>query len=169
MRRRGLRRGKTAQVAYPMCLEHIAAPNIALTQYRDAEAKFGQRLVDLDVLTSRTQDLAWDTRLLDALARPDVASTSDPTLSEWRARIGHDDWLNWFNADSTQVQLQQLRDLERISASLADTRAGRVRSARPRHSDERFAPGRRPPRAAVALHRRHDADTRSKWRNSNSA
>ncbi len=112
--------GKTAQVAYPMCLEHIAAPNIALTQYRDAEAKFGQRLVDLDVLTSRTQDLAWDTRLLDALARPDVASTSDPTLSEWRARIGHDDWLYWFNADSTQVQLQQLRDLERISASLTD-------------------------------------------------
>ncbi len=52
--------GKTAQVAYPMCLEHIAAPNVALTQYRNAEAKFEQRLVDLDVLTARTQDHAWN-------------------------------------------------------------------------------------------------------------
>jgi hypothetical protein len=112
--------GKTAQVAYPMCLEHIAAPNVALTQYRDAEARFERRLVDLDVLTARTQDRAWDARLLDALAQPAEVGASDPTLSEWRARIGHDDWLYWFNADSTQAQLLQLRDLERISASLAE-------------------------------------------------
>lgn len=112
--------GKTAQVAYPMCLEHIADPNVALTQYRDAEARFEQRLVDLGVLATRTQDHAWDARLLDALARPAETNVSDPTLSEWRARIGHDDWLYWFNADSTQAQLLQLRDLERISAALAD-------------------------------------------------
>jgi hypothetical protein len=112
--------GKTAQVAYPMCLEHIAPPNVALTQYRDAEVRFEQRLVDLDVLTARTQDRAWNARLLDALAQPAELGASDPTLSEWRARIGHDDWLYWFNADSTQAQLLQLRDLERISASLAE-------------------------------------------------
>ena len=112
--------GKTALVAYPMCLEHIAAPNVALTQYRDAEAKFGQRLVDLDVLTTRTQDLAWVARLLEAFARPAQEGTSDPTLSEWRARMGHDDWLYWLNADSTQADLMQLRDLEQISASLSD-------------------------------------------------
>ena len=112
--------GKTALVAYPMCLEHIAAPNVALTQYRDAEAKFGQRLVDLDVLTTRTQDLTWVARLLEAFARPAQEGTSDPTLSEWRARMGHDDWLYWLNADSTQADLTQLRDLEQISASLSD-------------------------------------------------
>ncbi len=111
--------GKTAQVAYPMCLEHIAAPNVVLAQYRNAELKFQQRLVDLDALTLRTKDLAWDGRLLDAFARDEV-DVSDPTLSEWRTRIGHDDWLYWLNSDSTQTQLRQLRALEQISLSLAD-------------------------------------------------
>jgi hypothetical protein len=111
--------GKTAQVAYPMCLEHIAPPDVVLAQYRDAELKFQQRIVDLDALTARTEDPVWDGRLLDAFARGE-ADVSDPTLSEWRTRIGHDDWLYWLNSDSTQAQLRQLRALEQISSSLAN-------------------------------------------------
>jgi hypothetical protein len=114
--------GKTAQVAYPMCLEHIAAPNVVLAQYRDAEAKFEQRLTDLDALMTLTGDSAWDARLLQAFAGAPETSvlSADPTLSEWRGRIGHDDWLYWLNADSTQLQLQQLRELEQMSAWLSN-------------------------------------------------
>jgi hypothetical protein len=140
--------GKTALVAYPMCLEHIAAPAVALAQYRDAEARFEQRLVDLDALLARTRDIAWDRGLVDAFARPpDASLRDDPALVEWRDRIGNDDWLMWLNADSTRAQLQELADLERISAALAagvpstfDARARALASAVVRAADDRRAP-----------------------------
>jgi hypothetical protein len=113
--------GKTAQVAYPMCLEHIAAPSMVLTHYRDAELNFKVRLGELDTLIARTEDPTWDAQLLEALTRSPrgLELRADPTLSEWRTRIGHDDWLYWFNADSTQQQLQELSELMRMSAWLS--------------------------------------------------
>jgi hypothetical protein len=112
--------GKTAQVAYPMCLEHIAAPGVVLAQYRDAQAKFEQRVADLDSLTRLTDDPAWMAALLASLEEPpNAALPHDPTVAQWRKQLGHDDWLYWFNADSTQTQFRELRELERISAWLA--------------------------------------------------
>ena len=140
--------GKTALVAYPMCLEHIAAPDVALAQYRDAEARFEQRLVDLEVLSSRTRDGTWDRGLVDAFTRaPDAALRDDPALVEWRERIGNDDWLMWLNADSTRAQLEDLAELQRISAWLAagvprpfDARARALAAAASRAADDRRAP-----------------------------
>jgi hypothetical protein len=112
--------GKTAQVAYPMCLEHIAAPTVVLAQYRDAQAKFEKRLADLDALTRNTDDPAWIAALLASLEEPPGAGLPhDPTIAQWRNQLGHDDWLYWFNADSTQKQFHELRELERISGWLA--------------------------------------------------
>ena len=138
--------GKTAQVAYPMCLEHIAAPNVVLAQYRNAEANFERRLTDLRTLTSRTADPSWDARLLHALAEPPDARVLrlDPTVLEWRDRLGHDDWLYWLNADSTQQNLQALRELERMSTRLSsavpaafDARARALAKTLSRLADDR--------------------------------
>ncbi len=117
--------GKTAQVAYPMCLEHIAAPNVVLAQYRDAQAKFERRLADLTELTRRTGDPVWIKSLLRSLEKPPHAALShDPTVAEWRGRLGHDDWLTWFNADATQAQFRELAELERMSSWLSSNVPG---------------------------------------------
>jgi hypothetical protein len=137
--------GKTAQVAYPMCLEHIAAPAVVLAQYRDAQTKFEQRVTELDALTRLIDDPAWMAALLGSLEEPpNAALPHDPTVMEWRNRLGHDDWLYWFNADSTQTQFGELRELERISAWLAtdapkalDSRARALEANAARLADDR--------------------------------
>ena len=139
--------GKTAWVAYPMCLEHIAAPDVALAQYRDAEARFERRIVDLDALLARTRDPIWDRGLVDVLARdPDPTLRRDPTLTEWRDRVGNDDWLVWLNAGATRSALQDLAYLDRISAWLAagvpsafESRARSLAAATARAANDRRA------------------------------
>ena len=112
--------GKTAQVAYPMCLEHIAAPDVVLAQYRDVQTKFERRMTDLDALARRTHDRSWVAALLHGLEEsPDAVLRRDPVVTEWRSRLGHDDWLYWFNADSTQTLFRELAELERIETRLS--------------------------------------------------
>jgi len=139
--------GKTAWVAYPMCLEHIAAPETALAQYRDAEARFERRVVDLDTLLARTRDPVWNRGLVDVLVRdPDQTLRRDPTLTEWRDRVGNDDWLVWLNAGATRTALQDLAYLDRISAWLAagvpsafEARARSLAAAAARAANDRRA------------------------------
>jgi len=112
--------GKAAQVGYPLSLESVAGPAVALTQYRLSEANFEQRLRDLTTLAARTDDPSWDTRLLRGLADlPDAAPPLDLVVQEWRDRLGHDDWLVWLYADQTQLLLQQWQDLDRMATWLS--------------------------------------------------
>ena len=112
--------GKVAQVAYPLSLESTAGPEVALGEYRRAEANFEHRLRDLTTLVARTEDPSWDAQLLRGLANlADAAPPLDPIVQEWRDRLGHDDWLVWLHADQTQWLLQQWRDLDGMGTWLA--------------------------------------------------
>jgi hypothetical protein len=115
--------GKAAQVAYPQSLENVAGPQVALKEYRRAETNFERRLDDLQTLAARTADPAWDTRLLRGLANlPDAPL--DSAVSEWRTRLGHDDWLAWLSTDETQLLLGEWRELDAMTAWLATPGAG---------------------------------------------
>lgn len=106
---------KTAQLGYPICLENLGKPRVALNQYRLAEANFTQRLEQLRTLSARMEDVEWKRRLIHAFAKlPDDELSSDPTLQSWRDGLGHDDWFAWLTSAEVQRLLQDLRELERM-------------------------------------------------------
>ncbi len=113
--------GKTAELGYPLSLENMDQPRIALTQYRVAEATITQRQRDLSNLAARVEDADWNRRLIRALERlPESESSSDPTLQAWREGLGHDDWFAWLTSDDVQRLLQELRELDHMMTWSSD-------------------------------------------------
>jgi hypothetical protein len=103
----------TAQLAFPMSLEHMASRELALTNYRAAEQNFENRLVSLQAIAAQAEDPVWVGGLLKVFAQPDDDSdaTANNVLDEWRRTLGHTDWLEWLAAEDVHELLLQWREL----------------------------------------------------------
>jgi len=105
----------TAQLGFPMSLEHMKSRELALTNYRAAETTFQNRLDDLQNVALRAQDPQWIGGLLAVFAQPDGDDTTDKVMSEWRKSLGHTDWLEWLATEDVQQLLSEWRQLRSMS------------------------------------------------------
>ena len=105
----------TAQLGFPMSLEHMASRGQALTHYRAAEANFEGRLAQLQTVATRAEDPVWVGGLLQVFAQPDGDAKSSGLMEEWRRTLGHTDWLEWLAAEDVQELLLQWRELHAMA------------------------------------------------------
>jgi len=105
----------TAQLGFPMSLEHMASRGQALTHYRTAEANFEGRLAELQSVAARAEDPVWVGGLLQVFAQPDGDAKSGGVMDEWRRTLGHTDWLEWLAAEDVQELLLQWRELHAMA------------------------------------------------------
>jgi hypothetical protein len=110
--------GVTARLALPLSLEHIAAPESALAQFRVAESAYLARLNDLGRLTRQLDDAEWVATLLRSMARAFLGGAPNRTLREFQDALGHQEWTQWFAAQDVQARLAQLPALDRMIAWL---------------------------------------------------
>ena len=102
----------TAQLGFPMSLEHMSSRELALTNYRAAEANFEGRLGELQSVAQRAEDPVWVGGLLQVFAQPqDDEKTTNAVMDEWRQSLGHTDWLEWLATEDVQELLLQWREL----------------------------------------------------------
>jgi tetratricopeptide (TPR) repeat protein len=101
----------TAQLGFPMSLEHMSSRELALTNYRAAEANFENRLTELHGISARAQDPVWIGGLLKVFAQPQGDDTTNDVMDEWRKSLGHTDWLEWLATEDVQELLQEWRQL----------------------------------------------------------
>ncbi len=101
----------TAQLGFPMSLEHMASRELALTNYRAAEAKFETRLSELNGVAARAKDPAWIGGLLQVFAQPDSDNSTKQVMNKWRKTLGHTDWLEWLATEDVQELLLEWRQL----------------------------------------------------------
>jgi tetratricopeptide (TPR) repeat protein len=101
-----------ARLAYPVSLESLAAHELALEQYRQAETSFEERLALLDTLSRQAEDPAWVHGLLRTFSAPDRDSEKmADVIDAWQSRLGHTDWLEWLAAEETHDVLMEWREL----------------------------------------------------------
>ena len=105
----------TAQLGFPMSLEYMKSRELALTNYRAAEATFQGRLDDLHAVALRAQDAQWIGGLLAVFAQPDGDDSTDRVMAEWRKSLGHTDWLEWLATEDVQRLLSEWRQLRGMS------------------------------------------------------
>ncbi len=105
----------TAQLGFPMSLEHMSSRELALTNYRAAETNFEGRLSELQTVAARAEDPVWVGGLLQVFAQPDGDDTTDKVMNEWRQTLGHTDWLEWLATEDVQELLLQWRELHAMS------------------------------------------------------
>jgi len=105
----------TAQLGFPMSLEYMKSRELALTNYRAAEATFQSRLDDLKNVSLQAQDPQWIGNLLAVFAQPDGDDTTDKVMAEWRKSLGHTDWLEWLATEDVQQLLSEWRQLRSMS------------------------------------------------------
>ena len=105
----------TAQLGFPMSLEHMASRELALTNYRAAEATFEGRLDELKGVAARADDPAWVGGLLAVFAQPDADASTDAVMDEWRKSLGHTDWLEWLASEDVQELLSEWRQLRSMN------------------------------------------------------
>ena len=110
----------TAQLGFPMSLEHMSSRELALTNYRAAEATFEGRLSELQNVAARAEDPVWVGGLLQVFAQPDGEDTTDNVMNEWRRTLGHTDWLEWLATEDVQELLLQWRELRSMQEWLKE-------------------------------------------------
>ena len=101
----------TAQLGFPMSLEHMSSRELALTNYRSAEANFEGRLTELQGVATQAEDPVWIGGLLKVFAQPDGDDTTNEVMDAWRQTLGHTDWLEWLATEDVQELLLQCREL----------------------------------------------------------
>jgi hypothetical protein len=106
----------TAQLAFPMSLEHMASRAQALTNYYAAEQNFETRLASLQGIARQAEDPVWVGHLLTVFAQPDSSdAAAGAVLDEWRRTLGHTDWLEWLAGEDVHELLLQWRELHTMS------------------------------------------------------
>jgi hypothetical protein len=110
-----------ARLALPMSLEQMSSRELALSQYRTAEAMYEARVGKLTNLVAKVDDPAWMGELLQvfaaapASADEDEAARRQALMDQWRETFGHTDWLEWLAAEDVHELLLQWRELKDIS------------------------------------------------------
>ncbi len=104
----------TAQLGFPMSLEHLASRDLALTNYHAAEANFEERLTELKNVATRAENPAWIGGLLQVFAQPNGDDSTTQVMSEWRKTLGHTDWLEWLATEDVQELLSEWRKLREM-------------------------------------------------------
>ena len=100
-----------------MSLEHMSSRELALTNYRAAEADVSKDgSSELQTVAAQAEDPVWVGGLLQVFAQPDGSDgTAMPSAAsmydEWRRTLGHTDWLEWLAAEDVQELLLQWREL----------------------------------------------------------
>ncbi|NJN53240.1 MAG: hypothetical protein HC809_17250 [Gammaproteobacteria bacterium] len=113
-----------ARLALPMTLEQMASRELALTQYRLAEARYEERVGQLKVMVNKVDDPAWMGGLLEVFAAPPAAASEaedarrTALMDQWRSTFGHTDWLEWLATEDVHELLLQWRELKDINAWL---------------------------------------------------
>jgi tetratricopeptide (TPR) repeat protein len=101
-----------ARLAFPVSLERLASREMALEQYRQAEASFEDRLTVLTSLSEQAEDPGWVHSLLLVFSSPDRDDERMGDLvTRWRAELGHTDWLEWLATEQTHQVLMEWREL----------------------------------------------------------
>lgn len=114
----------TARLGFPMSLEKLAldgstTTEMALQQYRLAEASFNTRLGDLKTLSDEASDPAWVHDLLEVFAAEQQdEERMQELMRSWQEQLGHTDWLEWLSQDGVHQALQQWRELNGMEAWL---------------------------------------------------
>ncbi|MCZ6887191.1 MAG: hypothetical protein O7H39_01755 [Gammaproteobacteria bacterium] len=111
----------TARLGFPVSLEHLSSPELALTQYRVAERSFESRLDTLVVLIERADDPEWVADLLEVFSTPERDSERVAELvARWGDELGHTDWLEWLSKEDVHKLLVQWRSLMELQNWLGD-------------------------------------------------
>ena len=110
----------TAQLGFPMSLELMSSRELALTNYRSAEATFEGRLSELQTVAARAEDPVWVGGLLQVFAQPEGDDSTDSVMNEWRQTLGHTDWLEWLATEDVQELLLEWRELRAMQEWLKD-------------------------------------------------
>ncbi len=110
----------TAQLGFPMSLELMSSRELALTNYRSAEATFEGRLSELQTVAARAEDPVWVGGLLQVFAQPEGDDSTDSVMNEWRQTLGHTDWLEWLATEDVQQLLLEWRELRAMQEWLKD-------------------------------------------------
>jgi hypothetical protein len=98
----------------------MSSRELALTNYRAAEATFEGRLSELQTVAARAEDPVWLGGLLQVFAQPESEDTTDSVMNEWRQTLGHTDWLEWLATEDVQELLLQWRELQAMQEWLKD-------------------------------------------------
>ncbi len=103
----------TARLGFPISLENLASREMALAQYRNAEASFEARLTSLNALSRQSEDPSWVRGILKVFSAPERdAGQMSIVMQEWQEQLGHTDWLEWLSTERVHKVLLQWRELE---------------------------------------------------------
>lgn len=103
----------TARLGFPISLENLASREMALAQYRNAEASFEARLTSLNGLSRQSEDPSWVRGILNVFSAPERdAGQMSIVMQEWQEQLGHTDWLEWLSTERVHKVLLQWRELE---------------------------------------------------------
>ncbi len=103
----------TARLGFPISLENLASREMALAQYRNAEASFEARLASLNALSQQSEDPSWVRGILNVFSAPERdAGQMSIVMQEWQEQLGHTDWLEWLSTERVHKVLLQWRELE---------------------------------------------------------
>ena len=103
----------TARLGFPISLENLASREMALAQYRNAEASFEARLTSLNALSRQSEDPSWVRGILNVFSAPERdAGQMSIVMQEWQEQLGHTDWLEWLSTERVHKVLLQWRELE---------------------------------------------------------
>ena len=102
-----------ARLGFPLSLENLASREMALAQYRRAEATFVSRLSALDELQQRLSDRSWVQSLIATFSLEQGLASSNglAALEQWRSELGHTDWLEWLATEEVNELLEDWRSL----------------------------------------------------------
>ena len=103
----------TARLGFPVSLENLASREMALTQYRNAEASFEARLASLNALSRQSEDSEWVRGILKVFSAPERdAGQMANVMQKWQEQLGHTDWLEWLSTERVHKVFMQWRELE---------------------------------------------------------
>ncbi|MCZ6655721.1 MAG: hypothetical protein O7C67_00350 [Gammaproteobacteria bacterium] len=103
----------TARLGFPVSLENLASRDMALTQYKNAEASFEARLASLNALSRQSEDPAWVRGILKVFSAPERdAGQMSIVMQKWQEQLGHTDWLEWLSTERVHKVFMQWRELE---------------------------------------------------------
>ena len=112
----------TAQLGFPMSLEHMSSRELALTQLSSGRGERSKDVLsELQTVAARAEDPVWVGGLLQVFAQPSTATTPpSDVMNEWRQTLGHTDWLEWLATEDVQELLLQWRELHAMQDWLKD-------------------------------------------------
>lgn len=101
-----------ARLGFPLSLENLASQELALAQYRRAEATFVSRLSALNALEQRVAEPDWVRTLIQTFAGESLGSEDGVSaLERWQQELGHTDWLEWLSTEEVNELLIDWREL----------------------------------------------------------